>query len=170
MSGYKPRRPAPPPPNMPGSDTLKQYFDRVDSNKSGTITPKELQAALVNGNNTEFNMVTINLMISMIRLKILMMNPMFLQTCSTMTRLERFVSKNLDFCGAMWWTGRTASNHSTGTSQEASTRLSWRRPSPPSDTPSALPCTPSSSGSLTERRHRQSDLMTSYSAALFFMA
>jgi len=50
---------------MPGSDTLKQYFDRVDSNKSGTITPKELQAALVNGNNTEFNMVTINLMINM---------------------------------------------------------------------------------------------------------
>merc|ERR1711876_75092 len=46
MSGYKPRRPAPPPPNMPGSDTLRKYFDRVDSNKSGTITPKELQAAL----------------------------------------------------------------------------------------------------------------------------
>lgn len=65
MSKFAPRRPAPPPPNMPKEQQLKQYFQRVDSNKSGTITPKELQAALVNGNNTEFNMVTID---SMIRL------------------------------------------------------------------------------------------------------
>ena len=36
---------------------------RVDANKSGTITPQELQAALVNGNGTEFNMTTINMMI-----------------------------------------------------------------------------------------------------------
>jgi hypothetical protein len=42
----------------------QQLCCRVDSNKSGTITPKELQAALVNGNNTEFNMVTIDSMIS----------------------------------------------------------------------------------------------------------
>ena len=83
MSGYKPRRPAPPPPNMPSHSQLKTYFDRsvvhiiahwqyyyfrVDSNKSGSITPGELQAALVNGNNTEFNSVTINMMISKIRL------------------------------------------------------------------------------------------------------
>merc|ERR1711963_952766 len=53
MSGYKPRRPAPPPPNMPSHSQLKTYFDRVDSNKSGSITPQELQSALVNGNNTE---------------------------------------------------------------------------------------------------------------------
>eukprot|EP00090_Calanus_glacialis_P038391 TRINITY_DN6700_c0_g1_i1.p1 TRINITY_DN6700_c0_g1~~TRINITY_DN6700_c0_g1_i1.p1 ORF type:complete len:188 (-),score=63.21 TRINITY_DN6700_c0_g1_i1:124-687(-) len=65
MSGFKPRRPAPPPPNMPGADLLRKYFDRVDSNKSGTITPTELQAALVNGNNSEFNLVTINMMINM---------------------------------------------------------------------------------------------------------
>ena len=44
------------------------YYFRVDSNKSGSITPGELQAALVNGNNTEFNSVTINMMISKIRL------------------------------------------------------------------------------------------------------
>ena len=37
---------------------------RVDANKSGTITPAELQKALVNGNGTEFNMVTIDSMIS----------------------------------------------------------------------------------------------------------
>ena len=37
---------------------------RVDSNKSGSITPQELQSALVNGSNTEFNMTTINMMIS----------------------------------------------------------------------------------------------------------
>merc|ERR1711892_1149677 len=65
MSGFRPRRPAPPPPNMPGADKLKMFFDRVDSNKSGTITPKELQVALVNGNQTEFNMLTINMMINM---------------------------------------------------------------------------------------------------------
>ena len=64
MSGYKPRRPAPPPPNMPSQTQLKAYFDRVDANKSGSITPQELQAALVNGNNTEFNINTINMMIS----------------------------------------------------------------------------------------------------------
>ena len=39
---------------------------RVDANKSGTITPAELQKALVNGNGTEFNMVTIDSMISKI--------------------------------------------------------------------------------------------------------
>lgn len=50
---------------MPGNSQLKTYFDRVDANKSGTITPKELQAALVNGNNTEFNMVTIQNMINL---------------------------------------------------------------------------------------------------------
>jgi len=50
---------------MPGSDMLRAYFERVDSNKSGTITPKELQAALVNGNSSEFNMVTINMMINL---------------------------------------------------------------------------------------------------------
>ncbi|XP_023333051.1 programmed cell death protein 6 [Eurytemora carolleeae] len=65
MSKFKPRRPAPPPPNMPSSTLLKQYFDRVDSNKSGTITPSELQAALSNGNNTEFNIGTVNLMIGL---------------------------------------------------------------------------------------------------------
>jgi len=65
MSKFKPRRPAPPPPNMPKDDQLKVYFQRVDSNKSGTITPKELQAALVNGNNTEFNMATIDMMIKL---------------------------------------------------------------------------------------------------------
>ena len=36
----------------------------MDANKSGTITPAELQKALVNGNGTEFNMVTIDSMIS----------------------------------------------------------------------------------------------------------
>ena len=39
---------------------------RVDSNKSGSITPAELQSALVNGNNTKFNITTINMMISML--------------------------------------------------------------------------------------------------------
>ena len=39
-------------------------FFRVDSNKSGSITPLELQSALVNGNNTQFNIATINMMIS----------------------------------------------------------------------------------------------------------
>ena len=66
MSGFKPRRPAPPPPNMPSAAQLRTYFDRVDANKSGSITPEELQAALVNGNNTEFNIKTINMMISKI--------------------------------------------------------------------------------------------------------
>jgi len=65
MSKYKPRRPAPPPPNMPGGDQLRTYFARVDANKSGTITPEELQAALVNGNTTKFNMVTIDSMINL---------------------------------------------------------------------------------------------------------
>ena len=51
---------------MPSQTQLKAYFDRVDANKSGSITPQELQAALVNGNNTEFNIKTINMMISKI--------------------------------------------------------------------------------------------------------
>ena len=45
------------------------YYFRVDANKSGTITPEELQAALVNGNGTEFNMTTINMMIGETRSK-----------------------------------------------------------------------------------------------------
>jgi len=65
MSKFKPRRPAPPPPNMPAETQLRGYFERVDANKSGTITPAELQKALVNGNGTEFNMVTIDSMISL---------------------------------------------------------------------------------------------------------
>jgi len=50
---------------MPAETQLRGYFERVDANKSGTITPAELQKALVNGNGTEFNMVTIDSMISL---------------------------------------------------------------------------------------------------------
>ena len=46
------------------SHVLTANVFRVDSNKSGSITPQELQSALVNGSNTEFNMTTINMMIS----------------------------------------------------------------------------------------------------------
>ena len=65
MSGYKPRRAAPPPPNMPGPDQLRLFFDRVDTNKSGSIAPQELQAALVNGNQTKFNVETCKMMINL---------------------------------------------------------------------------------------------------------
>jgi len=65
MSKYGVRRPAPPPPNLPSQTQLTQYFNRVDRNKSGTITGEELQAALSNGNDTKFNMCTVNMMIGM---------------------------------------------------------------------------------------------------------
>jgi len=50
---------------MPGEVQLKSYFERVDTNKSGTITGTELQKALVNGNGTEFNKTTVDSMISL---------------------------------------------------------------------------------------------------------
>jgi len=58
-STYQPRRPAPPPPNST-HDQLKTYFECVDADKSGTITAPELQSALINGNNTNFDINTIN--------------------------------------------------------------------------------------------------------------
>ena len=62
-SYYKPKGAAQPPKNMPGSNVLRTYFDQVDINKDGSINAKELHAALDNGNQTNFNMTTVNMMI-----------------------------------------------------------------------------------------------------------
>ena len=43
-----PKRPAPPPPS-PDKSLLKTYFERVDKNKNGLISPEELRDALSNG-------------------------------------------------------------------------------------------------------------------------
>ena len=47
-----PKRPAPPPP--PNLALLKTYFDRVDQNKNGLISPEELGEALTNGKEIHF--------------------------------------------------------------------------------------------------------------------
>ena len=48
-----PKRPAPPPP-IPNLALLKTYFDRVDQNKNGLISPEELREALSNGKEIHF--------------------------------------------------------------------------------------------------------------------
>ena len=53
---------------MTGSAALLYIYCRVDTNKSGTITGAELQSALSNGNSTEFNIHTVNMMIGQQRL------------------------------------------------------------------------------------------------------
>ncbi|KAG7452834.1 EF-hand [Guyanagaster necrorhizus] len=51
----------PPPP--PGADSqLWQYFNAVDTDHSGAITVTELQAALVNGNWTRFDLDTVKML------------------------------------------------------------------------------------------------------------
>ena len=47
-----PKRPAPPPP-IPNPALLRTYFDRVDQNKNGLISPQELGEALTNGMEIE---------------------------------------------------------------------------------------------------------------------
>ena len=43
---------------------LKVYFDRVDSNSNGMISPEELQSALTNGNEDfPFQMSTVKCML-----------------------------------------------------------------------------------------------------------
>lgn len=46
-------------------DFLRQEFFKVDKDRSGAISAKELQAALRNGAGTDFNMETVELMIGM---------------------------------------------------------------------------------------------------------
>jgi len=65
MSKSKHRKSAPAILTPPGASQLKAYFDRVDTNGNGGITPMELQAALINGNNTEFNIKTVQSMIGL---------------------------------------------------------------------------------------------------------
>ncbi|TFK76602.1 EF-hand [Pluteus cervinus] len=59
--------PSQPPPQgpPPGADPqLWQWFTAVDSDKSGSITSTELQAALVNGNWTKFDLDTVKMLMS----------------------------------------------------------------------------------------------------------
>merc|ERR1712079_588547 len=59
-----PKRPAPPPP-IPNLALLKTYFDRVDQNKNGMISPEELGEALTNGTeNYPFQIATIKAMMN----------------------------------------------------------------------------------------------------------
>ncbi|KAF8654192.1 hypothetical protein AX16_003721 [Volvariella volvacea WC 439] len=60
---------APPPPPAygppPGADPqLWQWFSAVDTDRSGAITVTELQAALVNGNWTRFDLDTVKMLMS----------------------------------------------------------------------------------------------------------
>ena len=50
-----------PPPNI--DPQVAQWFQAVDSDRSGRITAPELQQALTNANWTHFNVETCNLMI-----------------------------------------------------------------------------------------------------------
>ncbi|XP_064610972.1 programmed cell death protein 6-like isoform X1 [Liolophura sinensis] len=55
----------PPNPGMPDQNFLWNVFQRVDRDRSGQITWKELQDALSNGTWTPFNPETVRLMIGM---------------------------------------------------------------------------------------------------------
>ncbi|PIL23886.1 hypothetical protein GSI_13637 [Ganoderma sinense ZZ0214-1] len=57
---------APPPPGPPpGADPqLWQWFSAVDTDRSGAISVTELQAALVNGNWTRFDLDTVKMLMS----------------------------------------------------------------------------------------------------------
>ncbi|KAK3912643.1 Peflin, partial [Frankliniella fusca] len=61
---YQPQNPS---PGMPGavSPEVQQWFNAVDRDRSGKITAKELQAALVNGQGKNFSDQACNLMIGM---------------------------------------------------------------------------------------------------------
>jgi len=52
--------------SIPGvSDQILQWFHAVDQDRSGRITARELQRALVNGNMSEFSLETCSLMVQM---------------------------------------------------------------------------------------------------------
>lgn len=60
--GFAPGPPAGPPP---GADPqLWQWFSAVDTDRSGSISPHELQQALVNGDWTPFDLDTVKLLMS----------------------------------------------------------------------------------------------------------
>lgn len=62
MATLTPKRPAPPPP-IGDTNLLKTYFDRVDSNKNGFISPEELKEALTNGiEDFPFQLATVKAM------------------------------------------------------------------------------------------------------------
>ena len=48
-----------------GQDDIRSWFTSVDSDRSGQISPLELQQALVNGNMSKFSEETCKMMISM---------------------------------------------------------------------------------------------------------
>ncbi|KAJ7619500.1 hypothetical protein FB45DRAFT_930938 [Roridomyces roridus] len=59
QGGAPPYGQAPPPP---GGDPLWQYFSAVDQDRSGSISVMELQAALVNGNWSKFDLDTVKML------------------------------------------------------------------------------------------------------------
>ncbi|CAL8097027.1 unnamed protein product [Calicophoron daubneyi] len=52
-------------PRGVNSQTIQRIFQRADTNRNGSIDAHELQRALSNGINTEFNMHTVQMMIAM---------------------------------------------------------------------------------------------------------
>ena len=52
-------------PGGPGQDDIRSWFTSVDADRSGQISPLELQQALVNGNMSKFSEETCKMMISM---------------------------------------------------------------------------------------------------------
>eukprot|EP00732_Lithocolla_globosa_P006071 Lithocolla_globosa_v1_NODE_6770_length_1037_cov_16.720978.p1 type:complete len:176 gc:universal NODE_6770_length_1037_cov_16.720978:92-619(+) len=48
---------------MPSDPRLPEYFQKADTDRSGRISAKELQACLCNGSWTPFNIVTVQMMV-----------------------------------------------------------------------------------------------------------
>ncbi|KAL4250411.1 Peflin/Sorcin Calcium-Binding [Abortiporus biennis] len=64
-SGYAPQQVArPPPPPANANPQLYQWFTAVDTDRSGAISVQELQAALVNGNWTRFDLDTVKMLMN----------------------------------------------------------------------------------------------------------
>ncbi|KAG0214629.1 Programmed cell death protein 6 [Mortierella sp. GBA43] len=54
-----------PAPQQPAEASLRQWFDAVDSDRSGQLSTEELQKALINGDWSPFNYETVRLMMNM---------------------------------------------------------------------------------------------------------
>ncbi|KAJ1923225.1 hypothetical protein IWQ60_006005 [Tieghemiomyces parasiticus] len=66
--GYPPQQQAPPPQQAaatPSRETLYQWFQAVDTDKSGALSAGELQRALMNGDWSPFNIETVRMMVNM---------------------------------------------------------------------------------------------------------
>ena len=80
---------------------------RVDRNRSGSITAEELQAALSNGNSTQFNIHTVNMMIGQLSIHpfynlFFMMNCLYLLNINWITQVQQNIFRNPGFykiCG-----------------------------------------------------------------------